>query len=343
MTYEPDLGALLNASQLSTGYGFRRHPFADRQVLRLTYSAQEETFRGSYDGDFRLENSRSSVGLHALASGLEIQRFFGAGNDTTFEGDADDYRVRLRQYVLAPSLGVGLGSHSNLRVGLIGKYSDSDVDANPVLAGGAFYGEGTFGQLGATAAFDVDTTDELALPQRGLRLNVAGSVYPAAWDVEQTFGKVFADARVFLAPSGSWQPTLVLAAGGQKVFGDAPFFESAFLGGRVRLGSYEPGGQGAVRGLRPQRYAGDGALYGGADLFLPVTRTSFLGIPLQFGLQGFADAGRVYVKGESSSTWHRGYGGGTYFASPGRRNLFSISIARSEARTTFYFRAGLGF
>jgi hypothetical protein len=343
ITYEPDLGGLLNASLLSTGYGFRRYPFADRQLLRLTYSAQEEAFRGSYDGDFRRENSRSSFGLRALASGLEIQRFFGVGNETTFAGDADDYRVRLRQYVLAPSLGVELGPHSALRVGLIAKYSDTDVDSNPVLAARALYGEGTFGQLGATAAIEVDTTDELALPQGGLRLNLAGTVYPAAWDVERTYGKVFADARAFMTPRGSWQPTLVLAAGGERVFGNAPFFDAAFLGGRTRLGRYEPGGQGAVRGLRPQRYAGRSALYGNADLFLPVTKTSFLGIPLQFGLQGFADLGRVYVEGESSDTWHEGYGGGVYFASPGRRNLFGISLARSEARTALYFRAGLGF
>jgi hypothetical protein len=341
--YEPDLGVLLNASLLTTGHGFRRHPFADRQLLRLTWAVQERAVRGAYDGQFRFENSRTRAGLLALASGLEIQRFFGFGNDTTFEGDPDDYRVELRQYVLAPNLSWGLGRAGELRVGLIGKYSDSDPEANPVLEGGEFYGEGRFGQLGATAAVELDTTGELALPERGVRLDLAGTLYPAAWDVESTFGKVFLDARAFLAPRGGWQPTLVLAAGGQKVFGDAPYFESAFLGGRARLGRYEPGGHGGVRGLRPQRYAGDGVLYGSADLYLPVTRASFLGIPLQFGVQGFADAGRVYVDGESSDSWHTGFGGGPYFASPGRRNLFALSIARSEGRTAVYFRTGFGF
>jgi hypothetical protein len=343
ITYEPDLGVLLNASLLSTGYGFRRHPFADRQQLRVTYAAQEQAFRGSYDGDFRLENSRWRLGLQALASGLEIQRFFGFGNETAFVGGADNYKVELQQYALAPSLGFALGSRADLRLGLVGKYTDSDSGTNPVLAEGQLYGEGRFGELGATAALDVDTTNGLALPERGLTLEVAGTVYPSAWDVESTFGKVFADASVFLAPGGSWQPTLVLGAGGQKVFGDAPFFESAFLGGRTRLGRYEPAGHGAVRGLRPQRYAGDGALYGSAGLLLPVSRTSFLGIPLQFGVHGFGDVGRVYVEGESSDKWHTGFGGGPYLASLGRRNLFSVSIARSEGRTAFYFRTGLGF
>jgi hypothetical protein len=343
LTYEPDLGVLINASLITTGYGFRKHPFANRQVFRFTYAAEETAFRGFYDGDFRSENSPRRTGLFALASGLEIQRFFGLGNDTEIEGDADDYKVELRQYALAPNLAWALGSSGDLRLGLIGKYSDSDTASNPVLGDAEVYGEGTFGQLGAALALEIDTTGDLALPARGLRFELAGSVFPKVWDVESTFGKVFADARVFLAPSGSWQPTLVLGAGGQKVFGDAPFFDSAFLGGRVRLGRYEPGGQGAVRGLRPQRYAGDGTVYGNADLYLPVTRTSFLGIPLQFGLHGFADVGRVYLEGESSDTWHHGLGGGIYFASPGRRNLFSFTLAQAEGRTAFYLRTGFAF
>lgn len=342
ITYEPDLGVLLNARLLTTGYGFRRHPYSDRQLFGATYAAQEKAFRGFYDGDFRFENSSLRLGLLGLASGLEIQRFFGLGNDTTIAGDPDDYKVEVRQYVLAPNLMWPLGSRAELRLGLIGKYSDSEAEENPVLQAGEFYGEGNFGQAGAALALQLDTTDDLALPHGGVRFDMAGTLYPALWDVETTFGKLYADARLFLSPNGSWQPTLVLSAGGQKVFGDAPYFESAFLGGRARLGRYEPGGQGAVRGLRPQRYAGDGSLYGTADLYLPLTKTSFLGVPLQFGVQGFADAGRVYVEGESSDTWHDGYGGGVFFASPGRRNLFSFLLARSEGRTAFYLRAGLG-
>lgn len=343
LTYEPDLGVLLNASVRTTGYGFRRHPFADRQVLRITYATQEQGFRGSYDGDFRFENSRRRANLMALGSGIEIQRFFGFGNDTGIVGDPDDYRVKLRQYALAPSLGWSLGADTVFRVGVLGKYSDSDASSNPVLRRTQVYGEGRFGELGATAGLHVDTAEDLALPRHGLRLDVAGTLFPAIWDVQSSFGKVFADARVFLAPSGSWQPTLMLSAGGQRVFGDAPYFESAFLGGRARFGRYEPGGQGAVRGLRPQRYAGDGSVHGNADLYLPLTRASFLGIPLQFGVQGFADVGRVYVEGESSNTWHHGLGGGPYFASPGRRNVVSLLFARSERRTALYLRTGFAF
>jgi hypothetical protein len=344
ITYEPDLGVLLSAFVTTTGYGFRKDPYADRQTVRFTYAIEENAFRGAYDGDFRRENSSMRLGLGALASGLEVQRFFGLGNETTIEGDPDTYKIKLRQYALAPTLGWALGERSEFRIGVIGKYSDdSNTEDNPILGGADVYGEGGFGQVGAVAGLRVDTTEGLALPSRGIRLDFTGTVYPGVWDVESTFGKLFGDARVFLSPSGSWQPTLVLSAGGQKVLGDPPYFDSAFLGGRMRLGRYDAGTQGGVRGLRPQRYAGDGSVYGNTDLYLPVTRTSFLGIPLQFGVQGFADAGRVFVEDESSDKWHTGYGGGPYFASPGRKNLFSFLIAQSEGRTSFYLRAGFAF
>jgi hypothetical protein len=343
LNYEPDLGALLNASWHTTGYGFRNDPFADQQLVRLTYAAQEGAFRGAYGGDFRLENSPMRFGLLALASGLEIQRFFGFGNDSPQVGDPDDYKIEMRQYAVAPNLAWRLGKSGDLRLGIIAKYSDSKAGSNPILGGGDLYGEGRFGQVGAATTLEIDTTQDLALPHGGIRLDVTGTVYPAVWDVQSTFGKVFGDARVFLSPSGSWQPTLALGAGGQKILGDPPFFDAAFLGGRARLSRFEAGAQGAVRGLRPQRYAGDGAVYGNVDLYLPVTRAFILGIPLQFGLQGFADAGRVYLDGESSDTWHHGEGGGIYFASPGRRNLFSFLLAQSEGRTSFYLRTGFAF
>ena len=74
--------------------------------------------------------------------------------------------------------------------------------------------------------------------------------------------------------------------------------------------------------------------------------TSPLSAPLSsspelLGLLGFCAVGRVFVSGEDANTWHHGAGGGLFFATPGRHNLFSLSAARSEARTAYYLRPGL--
>jgi hypothetical protein len=112
--------------------------------------------------------------------------------------------------------------------------------------------------------------------------------------------------------------------------GTYPFFEAAFLGGPT------------LRGLRTNRYAGDGSLYGGAELRFKLA-DAFLLIPGEIGVFGLGDVGRVFLEGEDSKRWHRGLGGGAYFTTPNRRNSLSLAVARSEGRTGFYVTTGLAF
>jgi hypothetical protein len=160
--------------------------------------------------------------------------------------------------------------------------------------------------------------------------------------VEEAFGEVHAQARAFIGTPGERGVTLGLSAGGQRVFGKYPFFEAAFLGGKTPFSALEPGSGAAVRGLPPQRYAGDGSLFGGADLFLSLVNTKIL-VPGTLGLTGFYDTGRVFLEGETSNKWHYGYGGGVFFTTPARHNLVSFVVGRSEGNTAYYVRAGFGF
>ena len=70
-----------------------------------------------------------------------------------------------------------------------------------------------------------------------------------------------------------------LRVSGKKVWGTFPFHESAFIGGASTL-----------RGWPKQRFAGDAALYGNAELRLFLTKF-FLVLPGDFGVFGLADPG----------------------------------------------------
>ena len=164
-----------------------------------------------------------------------------------------------------------------------------------------------------------------------MHLTVGGTAYPAIWDVNDMFGEVHGEASTYLTPHTSFGPTLALRAGGKKVWGDFPFFESAFVGGAS-----------TVRGLREQRYAGDAAVYGNAELRVRLGRF-FVVLPGDFGVFGIADVGRVYLEGESSDTWHSGVGGGIWFAFLDRANTLSASLVKGDDRTGFYLRAGFGY
>jgi hypothetical protein len=342
MGYGSDYGLLIGGALNTTGYGFRKDPWSDRQSLRVLFATRETAFRGAYLGQFRFENSPMRVGLFGLASGIEVLRFFGQGNTSKLEGDESTYRIEQDRFQVEPALIYALGANTDLSLGVIAKYSKTDPRENPVLTGEPVYGQGHFSQFGLSTRFRWDGTGQLALPRRGAFLAGAGLFYPALGDVTDAFGEFHAQGRAYLGTRGERGITLSLKAGGQRVFGTYPFFESAFIGGRSLFNPLEPGGGSAVRGLPPQRYAGDGSLYGGADVYLTLTR-AFVAVPGQLGLLGFYDVGRVFLEGESSDRWHGGYGGGIFFVSPGRHNLVSFSIARSEGNTAYYLTAGFAF
>jgi hemolysin activation/secretion protein len=157
-------------------------------------------------------------------------------------------------------------------------------------------------------------------------------VYPEVWDVEDTFGEVHGELSTYLtADALPLHPTLALRAAGKKVFGDFPFFEAAFVGGAS-----------TVRGLREQRYAGDAAVYGNAELRLALGRVVLL-LPTEVGIFGLADAGRVFLEGESSSEIHTGFGGGLSLSFLTPANTLTFAFVRGEDRNGFYLRAGFGY
>jgi hypothetical protein len=93
----------------------------------------------------------------------------------------------------------------------------------------------------------------------GLLFDLSATVYPAVLDVTSQF-EVYslATAAYFTFPVIK-RPFVSLKAGAKQVRGDFPYQEAAFIGG-------EP----SERKLPFQRYAGDAAIYGSAELRIPV-------------------------------------------------------------------------
>jgi hypothetical protein len=342
LSYGSDYGALIGGSLNTTGYGFRKYPWADKQSLRLLYSTSETGFRGTYLGQFRFENSRFRLAFAGLGSGIEVGRYFGSGNTTTYEGQEDTYKLEQDRFEFEPAVIYSPSDNVDISLGVAVKYDKTEPRDNPVLGAQPFYGQGDFTQVGVSTRFRFDGTDHRALPRKGVLVNASGRLYPSVADVTDTFGEIHGDVRGYLSTPNDRGVTLALRAGGQRVFGTYPFFESAFIGGKTPFSLFEPGGGSSVRGLPAQRYAGDGSLYGSTELYLPITK-AFLLVPGQLGVMGFYDVGRVWVDGETSSRWHHGAGGGVFFTTPGRHTLITAQVATSESSTTFYLRGGLVF
>ena len=331
-SYGPDIGLFIGGGRILTVYGFRKYPYSSRHRFLAGIATGPWTYRLDYHGDFRREDSRTYFDLRARASGVEVISFHGFGNEIPAPGDNEFYRVTQDAYGIQPSIALSIGPHSEVQVGPVLKYASTDNHPDRFLATlGDLYGTGNFGEIGGRLTLRHDTRDREQAAQRGLYLELAGTLYPALWDVDSVFGEVHGEARTYLTAHAPLDPTLALRVGGKKVWGQYPFFESAFIGGAstVRLGTVN-------------RYAGDASAYGSAELRLSLARFELI-LPTQLGVFGLADVGRVYLAGESSDTWHSAFGGGLSLSYLQRAYTFSVALAAGDERTAVYVQAGFGF
>jgi len=329
-SYSPDIGLLVGAGISHTRYGFRALPPSTRLFAEAAYATSAGTYRIDVAGEFRRPLFPTILYIELRASGLELIRFYGVGNETKRSEPDSVYRVRQKELLVAPRVGIPLSPRLRLTLGPLLKYAHTLSDSGTVLATtGPYYGTGDFGQVGARAALELDTRDFPAAPARGLHVSIAGQWYPAVWDVVSAFASVSAEASTYLSAGDPPSATLALRVGGAAVSGTVPFQELVYVGGGL-----------TVRGYAEQRFAGRRGAYGNAELRLLAGRLPFGDV----GIFGLADAGRVWIPGESSDRWQAAAGGGFWLAWQHRRaNTLSIVAARSPERTAIYFRMGFMF
>ena len=328
----PDIGLVIGGGRTLTVYGFRKDPYASRHRFRAAFATGPTSYRLEYRGDFWRENSGTRIDLLARASGIDVISFSGFGNENPAPGNNEFYRVTQDAFSLQPSLVFGLGERATLQLGPVLRYVATDDRPDRFLASlGNLYGTGNFGAVGGGLTLRYDSRNRPALASKGVLFEVSGNAYPAIWDVDSSYGEIHGEAITYLSANAPLEPTLALRVGGKKLWGAYPYFDAAFIGGAstVRLG-------------RVNRYAGDASAYGSTELRLSLARVKLV-LPADFGVFGLADAGRVFVAGESSDKWHAAGGGGVWLSYLEHAYTLSLAIAKSEERTGIYAQGGFGF
>lgn len=328
--YLSDLGLIFGGGATIYQYAFRTWPFWYSTAFWIEHGTGPDETRAAAAWDIYREGHASHLQLFGQGSGLELTRYYGQGNETARPGGGEAFRVENSQYRVEAALAIPVG-RLELRVGPALQFTHTSPDSASYVTQTAPYGIGDFGQVGGRASVSFDTRDHPGASRRGMRFLAAGSIFPGIWSVNRTFGEVHGEASTFLGVKGPLEPVLALRVGGQKVWGEYPYFESAFLGGAENL-----------RGFDQQRFAGDAAAWGNAELRLRLGTVHVL-LPATVGIQGLVDAGRVWAPGESSDRWHHAVGGGIWFSLDGPVSTLSVSIAHSDERTGVYARAGFGF
>jgi outer membrane protein assembly factor BamA len=94
--------------------------------------------------------------------------------------------------------------------------------------------------------------------------------------------------------------------------------------------------------LTLQRYAGDASLGATTELRFPLGRVPLI-LPLDLGVYGFADAGRVYVNGASPGGWQSGIGVGLWVSILSPTTALNLEMGVAEGRSRIRVKTGLTF
>jgi len=344
VNYNIDQGIQAGAGFIMEKQGFRKFPYASKQEFWVDYSTGRKSFILSYKGDFKKVAGHNNLMVNANFLGPNnLSNFFGLGNNTAFITDEEDddkgmsyYRNRydylttsfqLYQKVDKWTVGGGLSMeyYRSSRSGNEERFLHDFNLTNPE--------ENVFNDrvyTGLIATVNYDSRDNIAIPKKGIYWNTVINGSQQLNDAHSRYGKIQSEFRYYANP-GHAGFVIANRIGGGTTIGDPAYFQMMQLGGVHNL-----------RGFHTNRFTGESMLYHNLDLRLKLFDFTSYIVPGSLGLLGFNDIGRVWMKGESSKSWHHGYGGGIYIV-PADLILIQAAVGFSRESTMPYISVGFNF
>jgi hypothetical protein len=346
----PDDGLKLGFKDTFTTFGFDRNPFTSQHVFSAGYYFATSGFDLGYYGEFANVIGNFNLGIDAAYTSPNYSiNFFGFGNDTpNFEADDNDgidvdldyNRVKIRKFTLAPSLiwRGQLGAYFKFGV----SYESIDVEETEDRFINAYYmasnrnNENEF--IGVAMGYGYSIKDHRAFTTLGMDFNLDVG-YKSNVNESNGFGFIIPSLSFDykLIPSGQ----LVLATkfkGHFNIGDDFEFFQGASMGGDDGL-----------RGYRNQRFTGKSGFYQSTDLRLNMRRLKSGLLPVNIGIFGGFDYGKVWIDDDmlldpdhDSNGINTSIGGGI-FADIASLMTANISAFNSDDGLRLAFRFGFGF
>ena len=146
--------------------------------------------------------------------------------------------------------------------------------------------------VGAKADYSVNYVDRESKPTNGIRFHASLSYQNDVTNNNElwTFG---VNTQAYLTVLSRPQLVLSNSIGYEAINGEAQFYQYPNLGNRTNL-----------RGFRNNRFRGEKAFYDNLDLRLQLIDWDNRYVPMDIGIVGGFDIGRVWLDGEDSHKWH---------------------------------------
>lgn len=324
--YNPDDGVKIGVSDIFTVNGFQQNPFAQQHRFALGYYFATNSFDINYEGEFANIFSHWNFLIGGYFKNPNFsENFFGYGNETInpdqeLDLDEDYNRVRIGGY--GASLGIQKDSHYGSFFQLKAIFEGLEVEGTEdrfitQLEPQPLELDESKHFITAQGMYGYESYDNKVNPSRGMKFGLVAGATQNVEESEHLFGYVKPRIVFYNAISKNRKLVFKTDVRGQFNIGNNfEFYQAAQLGSDTGLRSY-----------RKQRFTGRTAAVGSADLRYSFNsfRTSLT--PVQIGIFGGYDLGRVWVPNDSSKIWHSSYGGGFWInaadLASGTLNLFT--------------------
>lgn len=322
-------------------YNFRKVPYSTEQKLTSLFSISNKAYAVRYSGEFNDIFHKTDIVADGKYINPTLDNFFGFGNATMKVPGADIlyYRVRytdfdgtvlFRKRYFRGLMNVGLGptfySYSWNR-----PYNSGDrISANPEAVGldsNSIFRPKSY--AGGKLSIYVNNLNAELLPTRGVEWQTDFSSMQGLNSNSYPITKLESNMSVYASVANYSNIVAVLKIGGGHIFSEHyEYFQALTLGANNYL-----------RGFLKDRFAGSSRAYIDLEARVKVCDVHSFVIPGAFGVIGFNDLGRVWVKGEEAHIWHDAYGAGLYYT-PFNFVLLSVTTAFSGEDTLFNFTIG---
>ncbi|KKK63729.1 hypothetical protein LCGC14_2991360, partial [marine sediment metagenome] len=324
--YNPDDGISLGISDVYTINGFQRNPFSQQHRFKVGFFFATGGLDLNYEGEFAsVYKTWNLLATARYTTPNFTQNFFGFGNETS-NNDEDlgmNYnRTRMSRVEASVSL-LKNSDYGSTFMGTL-RFQGVNVDDNNdrFIEDINIIDQGEFKSFASLEAnYEYHSADNELVPTRGMDFEIHTGLTNNLVHTGKRF--VFLDPSIGFYNSLTRDRKLVLKSvfRSQFRFGDDyEFYQSAQLGQRSGL-----------RGYRFNRFSGKKALAGSADLRYAFNSFRTGLIPLQIGVFGGYDLGRVWIPGDDSDQWHDSYGLG-----------FWVNSAEALSGTVNFFHADEG-
>ncbi|GEQ86104.1 hypothetical protein ULMS_16120 [Patiriisocius marinistellae] len=334
--FKTDDGLFLGLKDTYTNYGFNGNPFRYQHSLTANYYFDYQAIELMYGGEFAniVPNWNLVLGGYFTNDSF-ANNFFGYGNETVYDGNADDEdrefnRARMQQ--IKANVGVAHKFFS-----FNGLFESFRVDEDPTRF---FTPQNVNNQvfetqnyIGAEAKFEYKNQNAADFPTKARLLGVTIGAKSNLDETDNAFA--YASAKIGwqekLIPSGD----LVLATNAEFKHNFGDFGDDYFFYHAPSLG-----GDNGLRGFRNERFAGNTYFYQSTDLKARLLRVVTAAAPITFGAYGGFDYGRVWAEGENSDVWHNSYGGGIWLST---LNSLALNAGYFASEEDAIIQVGFGF